>query len=267
MIVFLLLVASAMGIEFGGTGLNGASGGLGSQTQTGKQVVITAPPRLVVEAVGINPLDLYASSSLTPVPSFMFVPLVGVHITLSTQGGPLSPFRRLPAVSLTTNSSGMASTTVLPGDYEAVAVGTTFNLGTVLTLKDNTTTVLSIKLQPTHQAVTAVKVVSPDTIAAAEPTSHVYALLDSAAAPSTGFSILMGLESNINLPSCSARTCSFDITEAQMVSMNATLEGSYLGPQGSWAILEPMGTYTAYPVNNVVLFQIVPLAEVIYTAG
>ena len=277
LVLLLIVFAFALGVEFGGAGLNGASGAFGPPSGNGKQTTTaTAPPEFVVKAVGINPQDLYMSASFGSIPPSMLVPLSGVRVTLTTQGTTPIPFRRLPSFTLTTNKSGVASASLLPGNYQVQAVGTTFTLNTGLTLTNNSTAVLNIELRPTHQAVATVRVVSPDTISGVESASRIYALISNATAPPPGLSELVGAESGFTIEPSSNSSCigssvclqsGFNATVGHLVSVNATLLGSYQGTQGYWADLEPVGTYAAFPAVGVTLFQFEPIAEVIYTAG
>jgi len=267
LILLLLLVTFALGIEFGGSGLSGALGNFGPPTGNGngKQSVAVAPPKLVVKAQGVNPQDLYDSSSYENIPSNMLVPLVGLRVTLLTQGSFSSQFRRLPALTLTTNSSGIASAEMLPGNYGVAIVGSTFTLETGVTLANNSTALLSVELLPAARPVSVLRIVSPDTVSGVESTSRLYALISNGSAPVTGLSELVGFVSSFSFFASGALPINGTLL-GPMVSLNATLLGSYPGSQGYWATLYPAGTYPAYPSMNVMLFQFQPVAEVNYTA-
>jgi len=270
LILLLLVVTFALGIEFGGSGLSGASGNFGGPSAAGKQITAAVPPpEFVVKAEGVNPHDLYASGLFRTLPPGILIPLVGLHVTLLTQGRSASSFRRLPALTLTTNTTGMASANLVPGTYEVLMVGSTFSLDTAVTLTDNMTTTLDFQLHPTGQPVAALRVVSPDTASGVESASKLYALIENATAPTPGLAELVGYQSSYN-----ASGIGFEVgfpinatVAGPLVSMNATLYGSYPGTSGYWATLYPAGTYPSYPSVGVRLFQFEPLAEVNYTAG
>ena len=288
LVVLLFVVTFALGFSFGETGLAGASGNLGGVTAVGKQTVGIIPPLFVFKAQGVDPADLYASSSFANIPKDMLVPLVGLHLTLLKLGRPTSAgFVRLPSLTLITNASGLASASEAPGNYEAVVLGSNYALDTPVTLTDNTTATLFFNLHPSAEAVSALRVVSSDSVSAVEPTTKFYALLNYTSPPSTGFSELVGFET----AAPTNGTAQITLTNATgtlangsspvklqppsigglffnpQVELNATLLGSYPGTEGYWAILSPYGSYSAYPTTGVLMFQFRPLYEVNYTAG
>jgi len=262
LILLLLVVTFVLGVEFGGSGLSGASGNFGPPLPSvaGKQTAAIPPPEFVVRAEGINPQDLYASSQLQTIPPGLLVPLVGLHITLLTQGR-TSAFRRLPALSLMTNASGTASAALPPGNYEVTMFGSTFSLDTAVTLINNSTTTLSVQLRPSYRSVAVLRVVSPDTASGVESGSRLYGLIINATPPTPGPSELVGYGSG------SSAGFPFDNATGALVSVNATLSGSYPGTTGYWATFYPAATYPTYPTVGVMLFQFEPLAEVNSTAG
>ena len=287
--MLLFVVTFALGFTFGGTGLAGASGNLGGITAVGKQTVGITPPVFVFKAQGVDPADLYASSSFTNIPQDMLVPLVGLHLTLLKLGRPTSAgFVRLPSLTLITNASGLATASEAPGNYEAVVLGSNYAVDTPVTLTDNTTATLSFDLRPSAEAVSALRVVSFDSVSAVEPTTKFYALLNYTSPPSTGFSELVGFETvaptngtaQITLINATGTLANGSPSPVKLqppsigpvffdpqVELNATLLGSYPGTEGYWAILSPYGSYSAYPTARVLMFQFKPLYEVNYTAG
>lgn len=267
LVILLFIVTFALGIEFGGSGLAGTSGGFGPLPPTnngGKQIAIL--PKLVLRAEGVNLSDLYASGSYRVIPANMKLPLVGLHaIFVSPERNYPSYFSRLPSYSLTTNSSGLASGFFPAGDYEAEISGLNFALSTNITLVENTTATLNFTLSPSGNAVSVLKVVSQDSVTGLEPTSIIYALLNYTSVPSEGFSELVGLESPTSGVAIKSNTT--NPSPITLISLNATLLGYYRGIQGYWATLSPLGPYLDYPSVGVMLFQYTPILEVNYTAG
>ena len=288
LILLLLVVTFALGVEFGGSGLPGASGNLGGPTASGKQITAAVvPPEFVVQAKGIDQEDLYLLSQLRTLPPGALPPLVGLRVTLLTQGRSATSFRRLPALTLTTNASGLASAALPSGIYEILVVGSTFSLDTSVTLTDNSTATLNVQMHPSGQPVADLRVVSPDTTSGVESASRLYALLDNATAPPPGPSELVGYQAGSNasasgtvsvvtqpgingsatLSGSGIRNPTYTGLAGPLVSINATLYGSYRGTTGYWATLYPAGTYATFPSVGVMLFQFEPTAEVNYTAG
>jgi len=275
LIVLLLMVTFALGIEFGGSGLSGASGGFGASTGLSKQTKQTVQTgqyslsEFVVKAQGVNPQDLYASSSFRNIPSDMLVPLVGLHVTLLSQERSSLLTRRIPTFSLATNASGIASAFLLSGDYDVELVGSTFSLGTAVTLIENTTLTLSVQLQPSGEPVADLRVVSSDTMSGVETGSRLYALVENTTAPAPGFSELIGFQrgSSTLVMETNAGILYYVNATGPLISLNSTLQGSYLGSGGYWATLYPTGPYPVYPTMGVMLFQFKLLTEVNYTAS
>jgi len=277
LIALLLMVTFALGVEFGGSGLTGASGGFGAsgglskQTKQTEQTGEYSLSEFVVKAQGVNPHDLYVSSSFRNIPSSMFVPLVGLHVTLLSQERSSLLTRRIATFSLATNASGIASTFLLSGDYDVQLVGSTFSLGTAITLIANTTLTLSVQLQPSGVPVADLRVVSPDTMSGVETGSKLYALIENTTAPPPGFSELIGFQSGSGFSTLetgsNAGILFYANVTGPLISLNSTLQGSYLGTEGYWATLYPTGTYPVYPTRGVMLFQFKLLTEVNYTAS
>jgi hypothetical protein len=271
LVTLLFIVTFALGIEFGGSGFAGASGGFGPPPTSGGGKQIAILPRLVLRAEGVNSSDLYVSGSYRAIPANMKVPLVGLHanLVLPERNFP-SYFSRLPSFSLTTNSSGLASGLFPAGDYEVEISGSNFALGTIITLADNTTATLNFTLSPSADAVSVLKVVSQDSVTGLEPTSIIYALLNYTSAPSEGFSELVGFESFSGMSPTSGGAINPNTTNPSPItpiSLNATLLGYYRGIHGYWATLSPLGSNPDYPSVGVMLFQYTPILEVNYTAG
>jgi len=268
--MMLLLVTLALGIEFGGSGLAGASGGFGTpspiskQTKQNSQLVL---PEFVVRAQGVNPKDLYASGSFKSVPDNMTVPLVGLHITLLSQEESSLLLRRIPTITLTTNASGIAATFLVPGDYDVQIAGSTFGAYTTVTMIGNITATLNVQLQPSGVPVGVIRLVSPDSVSGVEPSSKFFALIDNATAPAPGFAELVGFgPESSSLVEPGSGNPSYVNVAGPLISLNSTLQGTYPGTEGYWAALSPTAPYSAYPTQGVMLFQFEPLVEVNYTA-
>lgn len=276
-IALLLLMSVALGIEFGGSGLAGALGGLGPPGGSApNKSSATPPPLFVLRAEGINPSDLYASGFYKVVPAQMMVPLVGLHVTVvSAEEGTPTHFSRFPAATLITNSSGLTSRALLQGEYEIEISGSAFAVSTVVTMTDNTTTSLNFILSPSAKAVSALRVISQDTSLGLEPTSRMYALLNYTTAPSQGFCELVGLEPPLRIypwrpyPPNPGLVVDLNVTAYgwTQTSLNATVVGSYPGTQGYWATLTPLGNSSVYPTVADMLFHFTPTVLVNYTAG
>ncbi|GEM_PF-5668785 len=276
LIILLFVVTFSLGVEFGGSGLSGASGGFGSSgPAVHKESLAPPPPTLIIRAVSVNSSDLYATAnSQQNISSQYLAPLVGLKVTVVEESrASFSGFGRLPSITLTTNSSGLASVEVSPGIYRASVLNQFFPLDTTVTMSDNQTTTLSLSLLPAAQSVGVVKVVSPDTATGLESTSRVYAQVGPGSIPSPGFAQLVGFV----IPQESNST---GIAVIQPVTglvfysglvyyyvLNATVLGSYPGSSGSWVTLAPTGNYSAYPTQGVYLFQYKPTYMVNYTAG
>ena len=248
----------AMGLGFGAAGTGGGPSNVVSSTVPPSNTP-SPSPKVIVVARGVNSSYLYQSSSYSPIPAYMFEPLNGIHVALTSLSRESLLFRqRLPAITLRTNSSGIAYAIVAPGNYSVSVRGPNFDLNTTLSFGTNTTTTIRLNLEPTSVAVKAFHMVSPDTLTGVEPVAKMTALLGNLTAPVSGFAELVGFESSSPSPG----VFTFD-----QVVVNATVVGSYPENQGYWAVLSPLGPYPAFPTAGLLLFQFEPLLEVNATAG
>jgi hypothetical protein len=263
LIILLLALTLALGLNFGGSAISGTSSNPGSHSnlgflQTGEnRGPMYIPPRFVVRAEGINPVDLYASSIYSSVPSYMLVPLKGLRVTLTEQSNPgILNRERTRTLTLTTNSSGIATDFVSPGNYTVLITGTNFEVNATLSFAVNSTTTFNFNLHPSAKVVTVLRIVSPDSVSGVEPETKLYALLNTTSAPATGFAELVGFKTNYS-----------GVENRGLVVVNATLQGWYAGTQGLWVVLSPSTSDPTYPSMGILLFQYKPISEVNYTAG
>ncbi|HKT21930.1 MAG TPA: hypothetical protein VJR06_04890, partial [Nitrososphaerales archaeon] len=187
-LVALLVVATAvLGLTFGGgsTFQNPAGGGSGQASQS--KTVTGTFPRIVVraEAYGfttslelVNPEGPNTTSvtgiAVLPTP----FPMAGVRFVLTELTGPGVPpsdSGALHSYSLTTNSSGVGVTYVLPGNYTVTASGSSFNFTTTVGMLVSTTTHLNVSVSPALEAVGSVVVANQDRVLGVEPTAAIYA--------------------------------------------------------------------------------------------
>lgn len=266
LIALLFVLTLALGIEFVGSGLSGAPVGPGQTKMIATKGAATTLPEFVLKAEGINAADLYESSFYQYVPPSMLVPLRGLSATLTALGKPLpASHGRVQSLTLVTNSSGIAVTFDLPGNYTVLISSAYYQLDTVVSLSFNLTTTLTFTPQPSAEAVDALRIVSPDSITGVGPATRLYALVDKELGQASGFAELVGFE-NGNESYWPSGTTSV-VSVGPLVEVNTTVAGEYPGTQGFWAALSPSGYYPGYPSVGVLLFQYRPLYEVNYTAG
>ena len=258
LVAILFALTLAMGLGFGAAGTGGGPSNVGSSTVPPHNTPAPSP-KVILVARGVNTSYLYQSSLYSPIPSYMLVPLNGIHVALTSLPREGASFRlRLPAITLRTNSSGIAYAIIAPGNYSVSIVGPGFNLNTTLSFGTNTTTTIRLDLQPTSDTVQAFHLVSPDTITGVEPMAKMTVLLGNRSSPVAGFAELVGY---------GVSSASWPVFILSQVAVNATVIGSYPGSQGYWAVLSPSGPYPAFPTAGLVLFQFKPLLEVNSTAG
>lgn len=261
LVVALLIMAFALGLEFGGSGLSGGNSGANKTISMSSKGKLVTLPVLVLRAEGVNPVDLYGAAHLQNVSSPMSVPLSGLRATVTSLSKSSVPGRgRPPSLTLTTNSSGIAETIELPGNY-SVAISTAYySLNTVISIALNTTTTLTVNLRASAEAVETLRIVSPDSMGVLGPEAKLYALVDNASGPARGFAELVGYHYG------SYASSGITILFSPLVEANATVIGGYPGTSGFWAALTPLESYSAFPTIDVMLFQYEPVSQVTYTA-
>ncbi len=280
LILVLFGVTVFMGLEFGGSGLGGSSPLAGGGPTPGKTGGIAGFPLFVFRAEGpdaTDPSSLLLTSSNANGPGSALVPLKGVRVTLTNvEARGFGGFSHLPADTLVSNASGLASTYILPGNYSVLITDGGFSATTMLSTHYNETTTLDFRLQPSSQGVSSVRVASPDSIATVEPSTTFYVLLANgpfkasesvelvgfAQAPAIegGFTYLTGGFTYLT-------TNSSVLYLGPIVGVNATVLGLYQGTNGVWAALSPTGSYSAFPTSDLRLFQFLPTYEVSYGAS
>lgn len=204
----------------------------------------------------VDPFYLYRSASYANIPSYMFTPLAGLHVVLTSLNREAVSFRqRVPGVTLTTNSTGRAVGFMAPGNYSCVIAGSNFSLNTTVSFKVNSTNTIRFSLIPSGTKVTALHVVSPDTTLAVESQARISALLVNQSAPALGFAELVGNET-FYIPGSGI------MISGDALSVNVTVTGWYHGTEGSLALMSPSGYFQSYPTTSVILFQFRPVIEV-----
>lgn len=258
LITVLFAVSLALGLTFGGGGLAGSSpSNPGLSQLLGNKGHSANPPTIVVKAEGISPRYLYDSYLYPTIPSYMFVPLVGLRVALEQVSAPPGSNQAYgPTRTFFTNSSGIVEALADPGNYSVQAKTQYMQLNTTISCYDNTTTVLSIGLLPSPTKVDSLRIVSQDSVTGLEPTTKLYALLGNGTISRSGFAELVGFQSVY--PGLANRTS---------VAINSTVLGRYSTSNETLVILSPSGPYSFYPSVGIVLFQYRPVYEVNYAAG
>jgi hypothetical protein len=283
LVVALLALTLALGLGFGGVGLSGISAASGPSGQGSSHLSTNGAypafsPRVIIRAEGVNPFDLYLynldlyndhglhnSSSLnlsSPVlPQSMYVPLSGLRVTLTQlQKSSVSIRGQSQTQVLTTNSAGLALTFVLPGNYTVLFSGPNFEFETNIFFASGFITTVNFMLNPVAKAVTALRIVSPDSVSGVESETKLYALFNSSSPPASGFAELVGFNPNSFLWEYGWGMGRYD-----QFNLNATVLGWHASAHGFWVALAPLGPYPSYPSLDVVLFQYKPVYEVTYT--
>jgi len=264
LVAIIFVLSLVLGLGFSGSGGGGGASNFRT-TSVPASGSPTPPPKVIVLARSVDPSYLYETRTLSSIPAYLFVPLRGVHVLLTSINREAVSFRQhVPGVILTTNSSGVAVGFMAPGNYSCVVSGSNFRLNTTVSFRFNSTNTINFTLLPSITNVTSLHVISPDTILEVEPQVRISALLASQSAPSLGFAELVG--------STSFGTPGLGMNEiAEGMTLNATVVGWYPGAQGTWAVLTPAasspGHFPSYPTMSVVLFQFKPIIEVSSTAG
>ena len=273
LVIALFVVTVGMGLAFGGSGLGGppmggdpASGGAG----------VGRAAELVFRAEGVNSSDLYMVSSYASFPPAWRVPLQGFRAGLSkveagANGAPLV----VPAGAVVTNSTGMATIRLPPGNYSVSMAGRGYSLDASISAHYNETISLDLFLSPSAEPVIYVRAVSPDAIGGLEPSSVLYALLGNGSAATARNVELLGYAPGGGGPPVTligttvprGNFTLFYFTQSHLVGINATVLGGYQGPFGRWIILSPSGSFSAFPTSEVRLIWFKPTCEVTYLAG
>jgi hypothetical protein len=265
LVAIMFVLTLAMGLGFGSAESGGGGSNIVATTVPPKSTPAPAP-KVIVVAMGVNPSYLYQSSFYSPIPSYMFEPLSGVHVALESLSRPSVSFlQRVPPITLRTNASGMAYVVVAPGNYSILFTGPNFSLNTNLTFTANTTNTIRLNLDPAAHAVIALHLVSPDTVTGVEPVALISALLGNQSAPHDGFAELVGAGFSVQISSNSSLTSG--IVVFNQLAVNATVIGSYPETNGNWAVLSPLGSYQSYPTSGLVIFQFMPVLQVNSTGG
>jgi len=259
LVAILFALTLAVGLSFSGGGEGGSSNF--RTTPAPPSGSPTPAPKVIVVARQVDPFYLYQSASYPIIPSYMFTPLGGLHVVLTSLNREAVSFRqRVPGVTLTTNSTGRAVGFMAPGNYSCVIAGKDFSLNTTVSFKVNSTNTIRFSLIPSATKVAALHIVSPDTIMAVEPQARIIALLANESAPTLGFAELVGPITQYFLGLGT-------LTTQNALSVNVTLTGWYHGPQGNWAIMSPSGNFDLYPTTSMILFQFRPAIQVSSTVG
>lgn len=210
----------------------GSSGGNASPGGGGKA------PELVVIARGIGQ-DFVFSPSLTPdPPAYMYVPLSSLPVSVT----PIGDSNPRPMLFYT-NVSGMFEFPLAQGQYDVVIKDPSFHMETQVNLSAGKRTVISLRVLPSFADADALVLVNHDDLTTIGPSTELVVHINSTTEYNSGDTVKVVGSPH---PGSGLINGSF-----QTVQVNASTVGEYQGVEGSWLVLQPLGTYSVYPVDAI----------------
>ncbi len=260
-VIVLLVVASlALGTAFNQSGWWPGPGGGGSATQTGNP----NPPqttRLVVKMDMIKPADWNITAFSVPPFDSMFMPMAYLPLTATLQ----TESRPRPNL-LSTNSSGLATFLVTNGSYALQTSTSTFSLNIFVNVTKGHTTYVHVRVFPIFSRIETMVLASSDALATVEPSSRIYAKLNSSLNPFSSRVYPIQLGDFVQLVGPSYTNAEGVHVVSGKYRLNATALGvfSYPGATGTWLVLGVTPPPTTIPLSGMQIMVYVPSYRVSY---
>lgn len=239
----------------GGTPTNGNSGKL---------------PHLLMRAEGVSQNYIYEAASDVQIPPYMLTPLSGLKAVLTEQLRPGLFHGRPPTYSMTTNSSGIAFKYIPPGNYSVAVEQPDFDFSGFVSLENNVTTTLSLRILPVYNTVSKLTVLNQDTVMGLEESATLYLGVNGTFdfLPSSLYH-LMGYGAVGNLTAagggdCTLLFCVVSLPLALVGTVNGTIAGTYRSIGGAWVVFTPTSPYQWVPQSGVLLVHYEATATVSY---